>query len=114
MGSVGYTSGARHPREFIWGRNLKKSKDLDEHHHYRVSCYFAHIWTLIKQILPEEVIADFSEAIVKLGGIEMDAEEHGKGDGVLRYKFFQNGVGEEYETSTLAPPSGAAAKNYCR
>lgn len=116
MGGVGYTSGARKLREFIWGRNMKKTTDKKniEEHNRRISCYFAHIWTLIVQILPEEVRADYAETIEKLNGIHMDAGAQGESDRVLKYKLVEGGIEVEYETATLAPPSGSCAKNYSR
>lgn len=116
MGGVGYTSGARKLREFIWGQNMKKTEDEKdaEEHNRRISCYFAHIWTLIMEILPEEVRADYAEAVKQLGGIHMDGGARGQGNGVLKYKMVGKGVEVEYETAILAPPSGTCAKNYSR
>jgi len=113
MASVGYTSGQRNSREIRWGANLQHAKNftgLSE----RISCTFAHAWNKAHEFLPQEARDDYVEAIGRLGGLGMDAGTMGQGEAVLKYKIVQKGVEVEYETSSLAPPSGACARNYCR
>lgn len=78
----------------------------------RISIAYNYIWDTAMKVLPHEVVEDLEGISEKLGGLRMDADMFGTGDGVLRFSLSTTKGQVKFEIKRTAPCSGLAAVNY--
>lgn len=113
MQNVGYSAGSRSAPAFDWVKNLR-SKNVQQDAivamNYRISSAFAIFWNLCRSWLPEQIIKDFDDFMVKSGILAMGSVNGTNGDYTA-----QVGDGTHiFNDVQLAPPQGVMAVNYAR